>query len=254
MSYTVADISASTLDKTTLVTSQPQSSVSLCDMKLKTEPINEDVNAQPSASICSAKVKTEPIDDEDVHVETHTTEHVIVQVWVKVRDISLTNIDKEIIRKGEKLSDKHINFAQRLLKAKFPKINGLRLTLLQDKSHKDPTHNALQIFHTGGDHWICATTIGTSGKRVLVYDSGYTRWDESTLSLLKKQFCCSPSSVNVLKHVQKQQGGKECGLYAIANATSIAYGKDPLKMKYNELLMREHLIQCFSKNDLELFP
>jgi len=79
--YTVADISAGTLDKTILVSSQPQSSVSLCDMRLKTEPINEDVYAQPSASICIAKVKTESIDDEDVHVGTDATEHVIVQVW-----------------------------------------------------------------------------------------------------------------------------------------------------------------------------
>ena len=68
MPYTVADISAGTLDKTTPVTSQLQSSLSLCDMKLKTESINKDVYAQPSALICIAKIKTEPIDDKDVCV------------------------------------------------------------------------------------------------------------------------------------------------------------------------------------------
>lgn len=251
---TVANISASTLDKTTVVTSRPQPRVLLCDRNLRSKSIDEDVCVQSSASICITKMKTEPIDEDVCVEEACVTKNVEVQVWVKVRDVSLTNIDKEIIRKGEKLSDKHINFAHRVLKAKFPKINGLRLTLLQNKTHKDPTHNALQIFHTGGDHWICATTIGTSGKKVLVYDSAYTKWDESTLDLLKKQFRCSPSNITVLKKVQKQQGGKECGLHAIANATSIAYGQDPLKMKYDESLMREHLIQCFSKNDLELFP
>ena len=68
------------------------------------------------------------------------------------------------------------NLAQRMLKGKFPKINRLHLTLLQDKPHKEPTDNAislLQIFYIGRDHWIYATTIGTSGKRVLVYDSRY---------------------------------------------------------------------------------
>jgi len=62
-------------------------------------------------------------------VETHATEHMIIQAWVKVRDISLTNLNKEILQSGEKLSDKCINFEQRLLKAKFPKINGLLVTL-----------------------------------------------------------------------------------------------------------------------------
>ena len=76
---------------------------------------------------------------------------------------------------GEKLTDKHVYLAQRILNLKFPKMNGLRLTLLQDKAHKDSTNNALQIFHTGGDHWICATTIETLGKEVLVCNSAYTR-------------------------------------------------------------------------------
>ena len=46
---------------------------------------------------------------------------------------------------------------------------------------------------------MCATTISTSVKRVLVYDSGYTKWDESALCLLKKQFQCSPSNITILK-------------------------------------------------------
>jgi len=72
--------------------------------------------------------------------------------------------------------------------------------------------------------------------------------------LLKKQFHCSPSDINVLENVQKQQGGKEYGLCAIANATSIAFGKDLLKIRYNESLIHEHRTQCFSSSNLELFP
>jgi len=113
----------------------------------------------------------------------------------------------------------------------------------------------LQILHTGGDHWICATTIGTaSGKKVLVYDSAYTRWDDTTICLLKVQFCCLASNISIVKSVQKQHGGKECGLYAIANATSVAFGKDPVKMTYQESAMREHLCHCFSEKTLEVFP
>jgi len=65
-------------------------------------------------------------------------------------------------------SDKHINAAQRILKIMFLKINGLQLTLLQDKPHIESTENALQIFHIEGNHWVCATTIGATEKKVLV--------------------------------------------------------------------------------------
>ena len=200
---------------------------------------------------CEVKVKTEPIDDEPVEMQLPQNHS---KTWIKVRDVSLTYDDKRILESGEKLSDKHINIAQRILRKKFPKINGLCLTLLQDKPHKEPTNNALQIFHIGGDYWVCATTIGVSGKRVLVYDSGYTKWDESTLYLLKTQFRCSPINICIVKGVQKQQGGKECGLYAIANATTIALGKDPLEEHYTKTLVREHLSHCFSNEDLEQFP
>ena len=139
------------------------------------------------------QVKTEPLDNDCNPSEFQERS----SLWVKVKDITLTNYDEEMLVNGEKLSDKDINLAQRILKSKFPKINGLRLTLLQDKSHKEPTNSALQILHTGGDHWICANTIGTaSGKKVLVCDSAYTRWDDTSICLLKVQFRCSASISN----------------------------------------------------------
>lgn len=108
----------------------------------------------------------------------------------------------------------------------FPAINSLHLTLLQDKPHKQSTCNSIQILHVNGDHWVCATTVGTK-KQVLVYDSWYTKWDEPSLSIIQKRFRCSPSNIHILKNVQKQQGAMECGLHAIANATSIALAKIP---------------------------
>ena len=44
------------------------------------------------------------------------------------------------------------------------------------------------------------------------------------------QICCSASNISIVEGVQKQRGGKECGLYAIVNATSVAFGKDPVKI------------------------
>ena len=120
------------------------------EVKVKTVPIdNEPVINTNDREV---KVKTKPVDNEPVEIQLPQNND---KTWVKVRDLSLTYHDKDILERGEKLSDKHINLAQRILKTKFRNINGLRLTLLQDKFHKEPTKNALQIIHTGGDHCIC---------------------------------------------------------------------------------------------------
>ena len=56
-----------------------------------------------------------------------------MSIWIKVQDIPLTLEDKLILPQGRKVTDKHINCAQRILKLKFPSIRGLRLTVLQNK-------------------------------------------------------------------------------------------------------------------------
>ena len=73
--------------------------------------------------------------------------------WVNLKDMSLMFDDKQILERVGKLTDKHTNYIQRILKSMFPAINGLYLTLLQDKPHKQSTSNSIQILHINGDHW-----------------------------------------------------------------------------------------------------
>ena len=72
--------------------------------------------------------------------------------WVSLKDMSLMFDDKRILERGGKLIDKHINYAQRLLKSMFSAINGLHLILLQDKPCRQSTSNSIQILHINGDH------------------------------------------------------------------------------------------------------
>lgn len=129
---------------------------------------------------------------------------------------TLTKSNLPLLTSGEKLIDKHINFAQKILKAKFLKINGLHFTLLQDWPHKESTHSANQIFLIDRITGYVQLPLAHQARRCwfMSYDLGYTKWDEKTLSLLAKCF----------------ERWKERGLYAIANATCIAYEKDPCKM------------------------
>ncbi len=63
---------------------------------------------------------------------------------------------------GEKLNDKHINYAQRLLCNQFPNTQGLGDTLLQKKEPSKKIESGLQIIHSRGDHWVMVSTITTT--------------------------------------------------------------------------------------------
>ena len=67
-------------------------------------------------------MKIEPI-DEDACVESQESQdNTETQVWIKIRDISLTLLDiKLLTSSGEKPTDKRINLAQRILKLNFPR-------------------------------------------------------------------------------------------------------------------------------------
>jgi len=47
--------------------------------------------------------------------------------------------------------------------------------------------------------------------------------------------------------VMRQTNTYDCGVFAIAAATDIVYGKDPAMSKWNVFEMRSHLMQCFVK-------
>ena len=53
---------------------------------------------------------------------------------------------------------------------------------------------------------------------------------------------------------QKQKGGADCGLFAIAFATAIAFGKRPGKIKFVQEELRSHLVTCLNKGEMSLFP
>lgn len=54
--------------------------------------------------------------------------------------------------------------------------------------------------------------------------------------------------------VGKQKGSTECGLYAIAIATSLAHNIDPVTIIYRQEEMRAHYAQCQENGKMEPFP
>ena len=54
--------------------------------------------------------------------------------------------------------------------------------------------------------------------------------------------------------VQRQSGWSDCGLFAIANSTTLCGGLDPHLQNFEQSKMREHLKKCLFINRLECFP
>jgi len=59
-----------------------------------------------------------------------------------------SSLNSERIVMGQRLTDEDIINAQKVLRAQFPKLNGFRLTLYQDKPQSGQAiHNWIQIIH-----------------------------------------------------------------------------------------------------------
>ena len=161
-------------------------------------------------------------------------------------------IDVSSITRGEKLSDLHMSYAQKLLKQQFPHINGLQSTVFQTKMttiDREKSTHKMQIIHTRGNHWILASNIGCEEGRVNVYDSVYKSVDEQTERIITTMF--HPSTICVVDS-QKQDGGVDCGVFAIATATSLAHGVH--LATFDQSAMRKHLLDSFTLGVLTVFP
>ena len=170
------------------------------------------------------------------------------QRWVQHGDIL-----KAGIVSGQQLNDEHINFAQKLLKARFPCLNGLRSTLLQSHKQSLPESEQVgQIVHSRGNHWIALSSLNSSDRTVNVYDSLYDTLDGNTEDIINSLF--RPHFIK-LKMVpsQRQEGGRDCGLFSIANVTALAFGINLTTINFDQAAMR-HLIQCMEKHNLTPFP
>ena len=154
---------------------------------------------------------------------------------------------KAILVNGRKLNDKHINFAQALLKAQYPRMEGLRNTLQQARFNFSISDEVVQIVHVRMDHWIVISNIFTSTKgQVDVYDTSYGEIDKSSRILIYSMFD-EPVQINLIQDMQKQVGGVDCGVFSIAIAISLVHGQNPVSVVYDQPLLRSHLVSCFEK-------
>ena len=124
--------------------------------------------------------------------------------------------------------------------------------MLQESSKLRKIADGIQIIHVRGNHWVTASTINAFEAEINVYDSLYSSICDGTLEVIRNRFY-DHTKVNVIVP-QKQANLCDCGLFAIANATALAFGTDPSAAKLDVGNMRAHLTKCFEENVMTLFP
>ena len=159
------------------------------------------------------------------------------------------------------MTEEHINLAQLIIKRQFPDIIGLQDTLFsQTDAFKAVITDKISVrIHFINSHWVTSCSINGS---ILLYDSMYNKLDSHLINQLARCYknfadynCEFPPSVVVnIKSVQQQTGSLDCGLFAIANAVHLAFGKQPETISYNQNFMRQHLEKMFHARQFKPFP
>ena len=160
--------------------------------------------------------------------------------------------DRKIVGDGKELTDKHMYAAQHLLKKRFPHNHGFCDTLMLQTTRTPEETPYIQIMHVNNNHWITIAANNPAGP-VEVYDSlNAKRLSEDTLKSINRYH--GSSCTVQLMNMQQQKGSTDCGLFAIATATSLCFGDDPTMILYTQDDLRQHLLDCLTAEDISPFP
>ena len=184
--------------------------------------------------------------------------------------MNLYQRDKAILRSKLWPNDGIIFAAQSLLQKQTKgKVGGWQSP--QCSKEKGASKNAfklvpldilfVQVLHDTGCHWITVSNAnnfegGRSHDIVLLYDRGAPCGFSKTL---KTEVCSfyKPKGDHLrfdVMNAQVQPNGYDCAVYALAAATELAYGCDPLICRWDCDQMREHLVACLEQGKLLRFP
>lgn len=176
------------------------------------------------------------------------------------RDEFLEQIEIDSITRTSYLQSRHINAVQTILRSQFPNIGGLFCTTLGASLDFPAAVGSqwMQIIHTGtSDHWLLVAYGFQNAGHIVVYDSlnFQTATRQHTLSCMSSLLKTKEKEMKyVVKSCQRQENGFDCGVFAAAFATSLAFGLDPSKTVYDASLIRRHLTNCLRKGILQPFP
>lgn len=211
----------------------------------KQEPKDKTDCALPEAK--RIKIKVEDTDQKQANT------HSFQEVWGTCTGtkIKLFQEDKVLLEGNGQLNDKHINFAQAMLRNQFPQCCGLQNTLLQGRHKYSTSSKMVQILHVHDNHWVVISNLHCVDNEVRYYDTIYKDIDQPTHDFVNNMFD-EDITITVDTQMQKQKGDRDCGVFCIAITTSLLH--DQIPGPFTQSLLRPHLIHCIENQKMILFP
>ena len=146
------------------------------------------------------------------------------------------------------LDNSILNFTQQILRL-WRGINGLQNTML--KFHK-AEKNSVQIHYVPG-HWV--VSYKDDKGAIHIYDSSFQgSLSEELFQQIITLYSTEPYIEFSIASVQQQDGGNDCGVFAVAFITDVVYGNDPRDVTYHQPELRTHLLKCLKRRFLTTFP
>ena len=137
-----------------------------------------------------------------------------------------------------------------MLKAQHPLIGGFQDIALAPKLAMIPEPGEFICGHSTLDY---VSGIGcTTPFSMKVYDGMLTVHDKKVVADLLQ--CRDKAILVSYTDVQLQAGGSDCGLFALAFATSLCNGEEPEAILYEQSSLRNHLFNGIMQQKLLPFP
>ena len=138
----------------------------------------------------------------------------------------------------------------------FPTVDGLQLPTLAEAGRCNIlVSEGVQILNDSNKHWVCVSTIGCPPNSINIYDSLCGKVSPHIIKQIAALLHCSAPHFTIrITSSQLQEGGSDCGLFAIAAATSLCNGESPNSIRWDQKLMRAHLLKSFEQGKIKPFP
>ena len=114
----------------------------------------------------------------------------------------------------------------------------------------------MQIVNVNNCHWVCVAKMNPNEYIIDLFDSNRQSYVYEDLG--KQVLSFLPNDVTEViftsHNVQRQTGGTDCGLFALAFATAICFGDNVSNLIFDQSALRHHLKKCINTAMIEPFP
>lgn len=196
-------------------------------------------------------VADKTLSDDDIHMLSDSED----PIWKPEQ--FLRQSDKRILEtSNEWLNDRLVFAGMLLLKQQFPDISGFCDPVMVQSlrcTFKDKMF--VQVVYNGSHHWITTTNMNCRPGVVRVYDSLHLMLNIHVKQQIAAMYHATQPMLEIQSmNVARQSGSGDCGLMALAYATSLCFKLDPVNLVYCQENLRQHFLQCVIDGKMTAFP